>query len=98
MSIDAYKYPLPIENPHVQNQKQTQVMPEQKSILDKENREPNDNNNYSSHLSEQRVSTKQEKQSKEHVSKIPVRKSDDKRTKKSAIFLFFLITLFLGLA
>ena len=77
MSTDAYKLLMSSENFNTQDKNQTQRISEPMPTLDKENREPNSN---------QIDSNKQtQKQPKEVISKIPVRKCDDKRAKKFVI-------------
>ena len=77
MSTDAYKLLMSSENFNTQDKNQTQRISEPMPTLDKENREPNSN---------QIDSNKQtQKQPKENISKIPVRKCDDKRAKKFVI-------------
>jgi predicted DNA binding CopG/RHH family protein len=84
MSTDVYKYALLSENNYGPEQKLTNFNPSQESGLDKENRNPSANNENTSNLSNHLPIKKeqQQQQSKEHVSKIPVRKSQDKRAKK----------------
>jgi hypothetical protein len=91
MSTDVYKNALLSENNYGPEQKQMQLIdlnPSQVSALDKENREPPTNNEDASNLSKHLPIKKEQQQSKELVSKIPVRKSEDKRAKKFLIFFY----------
>ena len=93
MSTDVYKYALLSENnygPEKNHMQFKNLNPSQVSALDKENREPSATNEDASNLSNHLPIKKERQQSKEHVSKIPVRKSEDKRAKKFLIFLIIL--------